>query len=206
VFTHDSIGLGEDGPTHQPIEQLTALRAIPNLAVIRPSDPTEVVEAWRAAVAHRIGPVALVLTRQKVAVVDRTKFAPAAGLHQGGYVLADGGNPDVVLVASGSEVELILGAYEKLTAEGRRPRAVSMPCLEYFGKQPESYRNAVLPPGVPIVAIEAGSPQSWDGLVGKDGAIIGIERFGASAPYQRIYKELGLTVDNVVAEAKRVSG
>ena len=206
VFTHDSIGLGEDGPTHQPIEQLTALRAIPNLAVIRPSDPTEVVEAWRAAVAHRIGPVALVLTRQKVAVVDRTKFAPAAGLHQGGYVLADGGNPDVALVASGSEVELILGAYEKLTAEGKRPRAVSMPCLEYFGKQPESYRNAVLPPGVPIVAIEAGSPQSWDGLVGEDGAIIGIERFGASAPYQRIYKELGLTVDNVVAEAKRVSG
>ena len=205
VFTHDSIGLGEDGPTHQPIEQLTALRAIPNLAVIRPSDPTEVVEAWRAAVTHRIGPVALVLTRQKVAVIDRSKYAAAAGLHQGGYVLADAKDPEVVLVSSGSEVELILGAYEKLTAEGKRPRAVSMPCLEYFAKQPERYRHAVLPVGVPVVAVEAGSPQSWDGLVGNDGAIIGIERFGASAPYQRIYKEFGLTVENVVETATRLA-
>jgi transketolase len=205
VFTHDSIGLGEDGPTHQPIEQLTALRAIPNLTVIRPSDPTEVVEAWRAAVTHRIGPVALVLTRQKVAVIDRTKYAAAAGLHQGGYVLADAKDPEVVLVSSGSEVELILGAYEKLTAEGKRPRAVSMPCLEFFAKQPERYRHAVLPVGVPVVAVEAGSPQSWDGLVGKDGAIIGIERFGASAPYQRIYKEFGLTVENVVETATRLA-
>jgi len=205
VFTHDSIGLGEDGPTHQPIEQLTALRAIPNLAVIRPSDPTEVVEAWRAAVTHRIGPVALVLTRQKVAVIDRSKYAAAAGLHQGGYVLADAKDPEIVLVSSGSEVELILGAYEKLTAEGKRPRAVSMPCLEFFAKQPERYRHAVLPVGVPVVAVEAGSPQSWDGLVGKDGAIIGIERFGASAPYQRIYKEFGLTVENVVETATRLA-
>ncbi|HXE81774.1 MAG TPA: transketolase [Gemmatimonadales bacterium] len=205
VFTHDSIGLGEDGPTHQPIEQLTALRAIPNLAVIRPSDPTEVVEAWRAAVTHRVGPVALVLTRQKVAVIDRTKYAAAAGLHHGGYVLADAKDPEVVLVSSGSEVELILGAYEKLTAEGKRPRAVSMPCLEYFAKQPERYRHAVLPVGVPVVAVEAGSPQSWDGLVGTDGAIIGIERFGASAPYQRIYKEFGLTVENVVETATRLA-
>ena len=205
VFTHDSIGLGEDGPTHQPIEQLTALRAIPNLTVIRPSDPTEVVEAWRAAVTHRIGPVALVLTRQKVAVIDRSKYAAAAGLHQGGYVLADAKDPEVVLVSSGSEVELILGAYEKLTAEGKRPRAVSMPCLEFFAKQPERYRHAVLPVGVPVVAVEAGSPQSWDGLVGKDGAIIGIERFGASAPYQRIYKEFGLTVENVVETATRLA-
>jgi len=205
VFTHDSIGLGEDGPTHQPIEQLTALRAIPNLTVIRPSDPTEVVEAWRAAVTHRIGPVALVLTRQKVAVIDRTKYAAAAGLHQGGYVLADAKDPEVVLVSSGSEVELILGAYEKLTAEGKRPRAVSMPCLEFFAKQPERYRHAVLPVGVPVVAVEAGSPQSWDGLVGNDGAIIGIERFGASAPYQRIYKEVGLTVENVVETATRLA-
>ena len=146
VFTHDSIGLGEDGPTHQPIEQLATLRAIPNVAVIRPADPTEVVEAWRAAITHRIGPVALVLTRQKVSVIDRTKYAPAAGVHQGGYVLADSPNPEVVLVATGSEVELILGAYEKLTADGRRLRAVSMPCLEYFAKQPETYRESVLPP------------------------------------------------------------
>ncbi|HUC39614.1 MAG TPA: transketolase C-terminal domain-containing protein, partial [Gemmatimonadales bacterium] len=202
VFTHDSIGLGEDGPTHQPVEQLTALRAIPNLTLIRPADPTEVVEAWRAAVTHRIGPVALVLTRQKVAVIDRTKYAAAAGLHQGGYVLADSKDPDVVLVGSGSEVEQVIGAYEQLKAEGKRARAVSMPCLEYFAKQPESYRKSVLPAGVPIVAIEAGSPKSWEGLVGNDGAIIGIERFGASAPYQRIYKEFGLTVDDVVARAR----
>jgi len=202
VFTHDSIGLGEDGPTHQPIEQLATLRAVPNMTVIRPSDPTEVVEAWRAAIVHRDGPVALVLTRQKVAVVDRTKYAPAAGLHQGGYVLADSPNPDVVLMATGSEVELILGAYERLKADGRRPRAVSMPCLEYFAKQSQEYRDSVLPPGVPRIAVEAAAPQSWYRWTGEHGVIMGIERFGESAPYQRIYKEFGLTVDDVVAEAR----
>ena len=202
VFTHDSIGLGEDGPTHQPIEQLAALRAIPNMTVIRPSDATEVVEAWRAAITHRNGPVALVLTRQKVAVVDRTKYAAATGLHQGGYILADSPNPDVVLLATGSEVELILGAYEQLKAEGRRPRAVSMPCLEYFAKQPEAYRESVLPPGVRRIAVEAAAPQSWYRWVGENGVIVGIERFGASAPYQRIYQELGLTVERIVAEAQ----
>ena len=205
VFTHDSIGLGEDGPTHQPIEQLAALRVIPNLALIRPADPTEVVEAWKAAVTHRIGPVALVLTRQKVPVIDRTKYAAAAGLHQGGYVLADSPDPEVVLVATGSEVELILGAYEKLKAEGRRPRAVSMPCVEYFARQPETYRSGVLPPNVPVIAVEAGVPQSWYRWVGPNGAIMGIERFGASAPYQRIYKEFGLTVDDVVARARNLA-
>ncbi len=203
VFTHDSIGLGEDGPTHQPIEQLATLRAIPNMTVIRPSDPTEVVEAWRAAITHRDGPVALVLTRQKVAVVDRAKYAPAAGLHQGGYVLADSPNPDIVFMATGSEVELILGAYEKLKADGRRPRAVSMPCLEYFAQQSQEYRSSVLPPGVPRIAVEAAAPQSWYRWVGESGVIMGIERFGESAPYQRIYKEFGLTVDGVVAEARR---
>jgi transketolase len=202
VFTHDSIGLGEDGPTHQPVEQLAALRAIPNLTVIRPSDPTEVVEAWRAAITHRHGPVALVLTRQKVAVVDRSKYGPAAGLHHGGYVLADSPNPDVVLMATGSEVELILGAYERLKADGRRPRAVSMPCLEYFAQQGEGYRHSVLPPGVPRIAVEAAAPQSWYRWVGESGLIMGIARFGASAPYQRIYKEFGLTVDAVVAQAR----
>jgi transketolase len=202
IFTHDSIGLGEDGPTHQPIEQLAALRAIPNMTVIRPADPTEVVEAWRAAILHRNGPVALVLTRQKVAVVDRTKYAPAAGLHQGGYVLADSPNPDVVLMATGSEVELILGAYEKLKADGRRPRAVSMPCLEYFAKQSEDYRKSVLPPGVRRIAVEAAGPQSWYRWVGETGMIMGIERFGESAPYQRIYQEFGLTVERIVAEAR----
>jgi transketolase len=206
VFTHDSIGLGEDGPTHQPIEQLAALRAIPNTTVIRPADPTEVVEAWRAAILHQRGPVALVLTRQKVAVIDRAKYGPAAGLHRGGYVLADAqrGKPEIVLVATGSEVELVLGAYERLTADGRRPRAVSMPCLEYFAQQPPAYRDAVLPPGVPRLAVEAASPQAWHRWVGEHGAILGIERFGASAPYQRIYQELGLTVDGVVAKAREL--
>jgi transketolase len=206
VFTHDSIGLGEDGPTHQPVEQLAALRAIPNMTVIRPSDPTEVVEAWRAAIRHQHGPVALVLTRQKVSVVDRSTYAPAAGLHRGGYVLADasGGEPAVVLMGTGSEVELILGAYEQLKANGQRPRAVSMPCLEYFAAQPPDYREAVLPPGVPRLAVEAAAPQSWYRWVGERGAIVGIERFGASAPFQRIYQELGLTVERVVATATQL--
>jgi transketolase len=206
VFTHDSIGLGEDGPTHQPIEQLAALRAIPNMTVIRPSDATEVVEAWRAAILHHGGPVALVLTRQKVAAIDRAQYAAATGLHRGGYVLADasGGKPEVVLMGTGSEVELVLGAYEQLKANGQRPRAVAMPCMEYFAKQPTTYRDTVLPPGVPRIAVEATSPFSWYRWVGEQGAILGIERFGASAPYQRIYQELGLTVDRVVEAAQRL--
>jgi transketolase len=205
VFTHDSIGLGEDGPTHQPIEQLAALRAIPNMTVIRPADPTETAEAWRAAIRHEHGPVALVLTRQKVSVIDRAKFASAAGLHRGAYVLADapGGEPQVLLLATGSEVEIALGAYERLLVDGVAARVVSMPCLEYFAAQPRDYRDSVLPPSVPHrVAIEAAVPQPWYRWVGDRGAIIGIERFGASSPYQRIYKELGLTLERVVAEAK----
>jgi transketolase len=207
VFTHDSIGLGEDGPTHQPIEQLAALRAIPNMTVIRPADPTEVVEAWRAAITHRDGPVALVLTRQKVAVIDRAKYAPASGLHRGAYVVADasGGKPDVVLIATGSEVEIVLKAHEQLIADNRKPITVSMPCMEFFAKQPQSYRDGVLPPGVPRVAVEAAAPQSWYRWVGEQGAIIGLERFGASAPYQRIYQELGITVDRVVETALRIA-
>jgi transketolase len=208
VYTHDSIGLGEDGPTHQPIEQLAALRAIPNMTVIRPADPNEVVEAWRAAIRHTRGPVALVLTRQKVAVIDRAKYGAAAGLHQGGYVLADppgGTAPRVVLMGTGSEVELVLGAYDRLIAEGVAARAVSMPSLELFAAQPASYRDSVLPPGVPArVAVEAGVPLSWYRWVGDRGAIVGIERFGASAPYQRIYQEFGLTVDAVVQRAKQL--
>jgi transketolase len=204
VFTHDSIGLGEDGPTHQPIEQLAALRAIPNHAVIRPSDPTEVAEAWRAAIRHHAGPVSIVLTRQKVSVVDRAKFGAADGLHRGGYVLADAkpGAPKLVLMGTGSEVELVLGAYEKLAAEGVAVRAVSMPCLEFFAKQPVAYRDSVLPPGTARVAVEAASPFSWYRWVGDRGDIVGIERFGASAPYQRIYQEFGLTVDEIVRRAR----
>jgi len=209
VFTHDSIGLGEDGPTHQPIEQLASLRAIPNVSVIRPGDPTEVVEAWRAALSHRDGPVALVLTRQKVAVINRTKYAPAAGLRQGGYVLADAqsGDPRVILMGSGSEMELVLGAYEMLTAEGVAVRAVSMPCMEFFARQPQAYRDQVLPPAVRArVAVEAAVGQPWYRWIGDRGAMLGIERFGASAPYQRIYQEYGLTVERVVRQAKDLMG
>jgi transketolase len=207
VFTHDSIGLGEDGPTHQPIEQLAALRAIPQLTVIRPADATEVVEAWRAALLERDGPVALVLTRQKVAVIDRTKYAPANGLRLGGYVLADapGGAPAVILIATGSEVELVLAAYETLAAAGVAVRAVSMPSIELFARQPQAYRDAVLPPAVRArLAVEAASPAPWYRWVGDRGAVLGIERFGASAPYQRIYQEFGLTAEAVVRRAKQL--
>jgi len=207
VFSHDSIGLGEDGPTHQPIEQLASLRAIPHLTVLRPADATEVVEAWRAAVQHQSGPVALVLTRQKVPVIDRTRYAPANGLRLGAYVLADapGGKPAVILMASGSEVELVLGAHEQLAAAGIAARAVSMPCMEFFAGQPREYRDAVLPPAVRArLAVEAASPQPWYRWVGDRGAVLGLERFGASAPYRRIYQELGLTVENVVRRAREL--
>jgi len=209
VFTHDSIGLGEDGPTHQPIEHLASLRAIPNMTVIRPSDATEVVEAWRAAILNEGGPVALALTRQKVPIIDRTKYAPANGLRLGAYVLADADArpPRIILIGTGSEVELVVGAYERLAAEGVAVRAVSMPCMEFFAKQPREYRDAVLPPAVPLrLAVEAGSPQPWYRWVGDRGAVIGLERFGASAPYQRIYQELGLTVERVVERAKEMLG
>ncbi len=204
AFSHDSIGLGEDGPTHQPIEQLAALRAIPDLVVLRPADATETVEAWRAAIGHQSGPVALVLTRQKVGVIDRTRYAPANGLRLGAYVLADApaGKPALVLIGSGSEVELVLGAYERLSAAGIATRAVSMPSMELFARQPQAYRDAVIPPGVGArLAVEAASPQPWYRWVGDRGVVLAIERFGASAPYQRIYQELGLTVENVVLRA-----
>jgi len=207
VFSHDSIGLGEDGPTHQPIEQLAALRAIPNLVVIRPADATETVEAWRMAILSRNGPVALVLTRQKVPVIDRAKYAPANGLRLGGYVLADAprGKPAIILLASGSEVTLALGAHERLATEGIAARVVSLPSMELFARQPQEYRDAVLPPGVPArLAVEAAAPQPWYRWVGDHGAVLGIERFGASAPYQRIYQEFGLTVENVVKKAKEL--
>ncbi len=207
VFSHDSIGLGEDGPTHQPIEQLASLRAIPNVSVIRPADPTEVVEAWRAAILHRHGPVALVFTRQKVAVIDRTRYAPANGLRLGAYVLADppDGKAEVILMASGSEVELVLDAGTRLAASGIAARVVSVPCMEFFARQPREYREAVLPPTVPArLAVEAASPQPWYRWVGDRGAVLGLERFGASAPYQRLYQELGLTVENVVRRAKEL--
>jgi transketolase len=203
VFTHDSIGLGEDGPTHQPIETLAALRAIPGLTVIRPADSAETVEAWRAAILHR-GPVALALTRQKVAFLDRSRYQPQEGLARGAYILRDsqGGAPQIVLMASGSEVQIAAEAQSRLEKDGVYVRLVSAPSLELFAEQPASYRDLVLPPNVPRIAVEAAAPMSWYRWVGARGVILGLERFGASAPYERIYQGLGLTPERVVEEAR----
>ncbi len=208
VFTHDSIGLGEDGPTHQPIEQLSALRAIPEMTVIRPADASETTEAWRSALKHKKGPVALVLTRQKLSFIDRSKYASASGAARGAYVLADasGGAPEVVLMSSGSEVALILEAQKKLEADGIRARAVSMPSHEIFSRQDEAYRDSVLPVGVRRIAMEAAHPMSWYKWVGADGIVLGIERFGASAPAARLFTELGMSVDRLVDAAKTMVG
>ena len=204
VFTHDSIGLGEDGPTHQPIEQLTALRAIPGFTMIRPADANETAEAWRVALKHKNGPVALALTRQKLGWIDREKYGAASGLAKGAYVLADapGGAPEVVLMSSGSEVALVLAAQTKLAEGGIRARAISMPSHELFAAQPLEYQQQVLPPGTKRVAIEAAHPMSWYRWVGTDGIIMGIDHFGASAPFADIYKGLGLTVDKLVEAAR----
>ena len=208
VYTHDSIGLGEDGPTHQPIEQLSALRAIPRMTLIRPADASETAEAWRVALKHKEGPVALVLTRQKLSFIDRTKYAAAGGLARGAYVLADapGGAPEVVLISSGSEVGLILDAQKKLESDGIRARAVSMPSHEIFARQDQAYRNSVLPKGVKRIAMEAAHPMSWYKWVGDDGVILGLERFGASAPAATIYQHLGITVDHMVQTARNLVG
>jgi len=207
VFTHDSVGLGEDGPTHQPIEHLAALRAIPNLTVIRPADGPETAQAWRAALLRRDGPTALVLTRQKVPVIDRAKYGAADGLLKGAYVLAEagGGSPRVVLLASGSEVGLCLAARDLLEAGGTPTRVVSAPSLEAFARQPQAYRDAVLPPAVRArVAVEAASPFGWHRWVGTDGEVLGIDRFGASAPFERIFQEFGFTAAHVAERARAV--
>ncbi len=205
VFTHDSIGLGEDGPTHQPVEHLSALRVIPNLLVLRPADSTETAEAWRAAVKHRTGPVALVLTRQKLPMIDRATHGAASGVAKGAYVLKDapeGAKPTAVIIASGSEVEIALKAQAQLASDGVGTRVVSMPSMELFAQQPREYQDSVLPPGVRRVAVEAAHPMSWHRWVGTDGAVVGIETFGASAPYQKLYEEYGITA-KAVADAVR---
>ncbi|HYE97227.1 MAG TPA: transketolase C-terminal domain-containing protein, partial [Rubricoccaceae bacterium] len=207
VYTHDSIGLGEDGPTHQPIEQLAGLRAIPNLWVVRPADANETAEAWKLALQRMDGPTALALTRQNVPTLDRSTFAPADQLHRGAYVLADaeGGPPDVILMGTGSEVHLALEAREMLAGEGIKARVVSMPCWEAFEVQDEVYRRSVFPPDVRArVAVEAASPVGWATYVGLDGAVVGIERFGESAPYQKVYDHLGITAAAVADAARRV--
>jgi transketolase len=226
VFTHDSIGLGEDGPTHQPVEHLAALRAIPHLFVIRPADPAEVSEAWRIAILRKNAPTALALTRQKVDVIDRKRFASADGLRKGGYILAEAEGigdeaatqasgtqqrdaasitPKLIIIATGSEVSLALQARERLQADGITTRVVSMPCVELFEEQPENYRNQVLPPSVTArLAVEAGVPQGWDRYVGPAGQIIGLDRFGASAPGDVALRELGFNIENVLNHARKL--
>ena len=205
VWTHDSIGLGEDGPTHQPVEHLMSLRAMPGFTVIRPADANEARESWKAAIAHRDGPVGLVLSRQKLPVLDRRKYAAADGVSKGAYVLAEasGGAPRVVLIASGSEVSLALEARERLESDGIPARVVSMPSWELFDRQPPPYRETVLPASVPArLAIEAGATLGWKRYVGDRGDAIGLDRYGASAPGETVMKELGFNVENVVRRAK----
>jgi transketolase len=208
VFTHDSIGVGEDGPTHQPIEQLASLRAIPGLVTLRPADANEVLEAWRLVMGLRHEPTALILSRQALPTLDRSRYAPASGLAAGAYVLADGGGkapqaPEVILMGSGSEVSLCVEAYERLHAEGVRARVVSMPSWELFDRQSAEYREAVLPAAVTArVAVEQGSTLGWDRWVGPAGSVIGMKTFGASAPLKELQRKFGFTPDHVVAAAR----
>ncbi|MBN2360043.1 MAG: transketolase [Deltaproteobacteria bacterium] len=210
VFTHDSIGLGEDGPTHQPIEQVAALRAIPQLWLMRPADANETVEAWRSALSRR-GPTALCLTRQKVPTIDRKKYAPASGAARGGYVISDIGDPQALLIATGSEVAVALEAQQWLARKNVRARVVSLPCWELFAAQPDGYREQVLPPEIRArVAVEAGVALGWERWVGSAGEVVGLERFGASAPAPELFGHFGLTAEAVGEAAlrtlKRISG
>jgi transketolase len=205
LFTHDSIAVGEDGPTHQPVEQLFSLRAIPGLTVIRPADANETAEAWRFAVENKNGPTAIILTRQNVPVMDRKKFRLAIGVRKGAYILSDSlpGRPDVILIATGSEVHLAVEAQEKLLGEGVKSRVVSMPSWELFEQQPEKYRQEVLPPDIPErVSIEAGATLGWHRYVGKEGEIIGVDHFGASAPGNVVQKEFGFTSAEILNRVK----
>ena len=208
VFTHDSIGLGEDGPTHQPIEHLMALRAIPNLTLIRPADANEAAQAWRAAVEREEGPTALALTRQTLPVFDRSRLRAAEGLHRGAYVLREAeGGPDVILIGTGSEVQHALRAAETLEEEDIRARVVSMPSWELFAGQPEAYRQEVLPPEVEArVSVEAGVTQGWERYVGQGGASVGVDRFGASAPGEVVMEKHGFTAEHVAEKARRLTG
>jgi transketolase len=201
VFTHDSIAMGEDGPTHQPVEQLVGLRSIPGMVVIRPADANETVAAWRIAIGGKGGPVALVLTRQGLRVLDITRYS---GIHDGvslgGYILADSSSsakPDIILLATGSEVHLALEARDRLANEGVQARVVSVPSTNLFSLQSQQYRDRVLPPGIPLLAIEAGASLGWNSYVGPQMAVIGVDTFGASAPGQAVMQHYGFTVENV---------
>lgn len=204
VFTHDSIGLGEDGPTHQPVEQVAALRAIPNLVVFRPADANETAYAWKYALEHRDGPVAIILTRQGLAVLDQSKYASAANLQKGAYVLIEADKPDVLLLAAGSEVQLAIEAHKQLATEGIKARVVSMPSWELFEKQSREYKDSVIPPNVKArVGIEAGVEQGWNKWLGDEGIFIGMSSFGASAPGKVCFEKFGITTENVVRSAKK---
>jgi transketolase len=205
VMTHDSIGVGEDGPTHEPVEQIASLRAMPNMLVLRPGDANEVVEVWKIAIQQTHRPATLVLSRQAMPTFDRTKYAPASGVAKGAYILADapGGKPDVILMGTGSELSLCVDAYEKLKAEGVNARVVSMPSWEIFEEQNAAYKEAVLPSAVTArVSVEMAATFGWDRYVGPKGRKIGMHRFGASAPLKDLLKKFGFTVDAVLAEAR----
>jgi transketolase len=205
IYTHDSISLGEDGPTHQPVEQLAGLRAMPGLVLLRPADANEVVESWKIIMQLTHQPVVLVLTRQALPTLDRTKYASAAGVAKGAYVLVDAsdGKPDVILLATGSEVWLCISAHEQLTAAGIKARVVSMPCWDIFEKQTDAYKNQVLPPTVRArVSVEEAATLGWDRYVGPSGKMVGMHSFGASAPAKDVQKKFGFTVENVVQAAR----
>jgi transketolase len=209
IFTHDAMGDGEDGPTHQPVEQLISLRAIPGLVVLRPGDANEVVEAYRYVMQLRHKPAVIVLSRQALPTFDRSQYAAAAGVHRGAYVMADapGGSPEIILIASGSEVAVAVGAHEQLTAEGIRSRVVSMPSWDIFEDQPQAYRESVLPPRVSArIAIEQGSVLGWDRYVGPAGKVIGMKTFGASAPLKELQRKFGFEPQRVVATARELLG
>jgi transketolase len=207
IFTHDSIGVGEDGPTHQPIEQLISLRAIPNLITLRPGDPNEVVEAWRVIMQLRHKPAVLVLSRQPLPTLDRARYAPASGVAKGGYILADavGGKPEILFLATGSEVALAIEVYEKLAIEGVRARVVSMPSWELFEQQPQQYRDTVIPPEVTArISVELGSTMGWALYHGSGGRAIGMKTFGASAPLKELQKKFGFTSESLLVAAREL--
>jgi transketolase len=204
VWTHDSIGLGEDGPTHQPIETLSALRAIVGLDVVRPADANETAWAWRGALEHNDRPTALALSRQNLPIIDRSRYASAEGTLRGGYIVSEatGGEPQVILIGSGSELSICLTAQERLEAAGTPTRVVSMPCQEWFFEQDTAYQQRILPRGVKArVSVEAGIRMSWDRLIGDAGEAVSIEHYGASAPAKVLFEQFGFTPDNVVAKA-----
>jgi transketolase len=207
VFTHDSIGLGEDGPTHQPVEHIPSLRAMPGIIVLRPADANETAQAWKFTLQYNDGPVALLLTRQGQPVLDQTKYTPAENLTKGAYAVKPAENPDLLLLATGSEVHVALEAAETLEAEGKKVQVVSMPSWELFEKQSQEYKDSVIPPSCKArVGIEAAIGLGWEKYIGDDGAFIGMNTFGVSAPYKEAYVHFGITPDKVAAKAKELLG